>query len=238
MSVRRRALLLLLPLLLRPAPAVGGTPPPAAEPAFCAPDTFLAHEIAPAGTEEIERLRVFRLGAVVLAGMAIGHSDADAVARLAAGSGATAAERYCTWYVNQGNRQAGRLFRQAYVPNPRYLTPDEAAEIYGDLFGPALAEGPGRLWWCLEEKGYFAVGCNGQKHRGPTAFGMVLAALGCSPEHAAEIVNRIWGLNDIPEESRLAAIRRAHEIGARRAELRARLQRLLSEPETPKPERP
>ena len=67
------------------------------------------------------------------------------------------------------------------------------------------------------------------KHRGPTAFGMVLAALGCSPEHAAEIVNRLWGLNDIPAENRLAAIRRAYDSGARQPELRARLQRQLPE---------
>jgi hypothetical protein len=56
---------------------------------------------------------------------------------------------------------------------------------------------------------------------------MVLAALGCEPEHAAEIVNHLWGLNDVPAASRLAAIRRAYEIGARQPELRARLQRLL-----------
>ena len=229
--MRRGALpLLLVPLLLRAAVASGEGLPAGAEPEFCVPDTFLAHEIAAPAPPGVVRLRAFRLGAGVLAGMAIGDSDAAAVARLAEGSGLTAADRYCTWYVNRGNRGAGRLFRQIYLPNPSSLRADEAAQVYGDLFGPALAEGPDGLWRCLEEKGFLAVGCNGQKHRGPTAFGMVLAALGCMPEHAAEIVNRLWGLNDVPEQNRLAAIRRGYDIGARNPELRARLQRLLNKP--------
>jgi len=228
--VRRAALLLLLPLLLRAAAASGAGLPETGEPAFCVPDTFLAHEIAAAAPSGVVRLHAFRLGAGVLAGMAIGESDAAAIARLAEGSGPAAADRYCTWYVNRGNREAERLFRQIYLPNPSSLRADEAAEVYGELFGPALTEGPDGLWQCLDEKGFLAVGCNGQKHRGPTAFGMVLAALGCAPEHAAEIVNRLWGLNDVPEQNRLAAIRRGYDIGARNPELRARLQRLLTKP--------
>ena len=232
-SGRRGALLVLLSLVLRAVPAPGQGLPPVAEPAFCAPETFLAHEIAGAGDAGIERLRAFRLGGVVLAGMAVGDSDAAAVARLAEGHGATAADRYCTWYVNRGNREAERLFRQIYLPNPSSLRADEAAQVYGELFGPALTEGPDGLWQCLDEKGFLAVGCNGQKHRGPTAFGMILAALGCTPEHAAEIVNNLWGLNDVPVATRLAAIRRGYEIGARNPELRARLQRLLADPKQP-----
>ena len=229
-SGRRGALLVLLSLVLRAVPAPGQGLPPVAEPAFCAPETFLAHEIAGAGDAGIERLRAFRLGGVVLAGMAVGDSDAAAVARLAEGHGATAADRYCTWYVNRGNHKAELLFRQIYLPNPRHLSPEDAAEAFGDLFGPALGAGPDGLWRCVEERGFLALGCNGQKHRGPTAFGMVLAALGCSPEHAAGIVNRLWGLNDIPAENRLAAIRRAYDIGARQPDQRDRLQRLLTKP--------
>ena len=232
--MRRGALsLLLVPLLLRAAVASGEGLPEAAEPAFCVPDTFLAHEIAAAAPSGVVRLHAFRLGAGVLAGMAIGDSDAAAVARLAEGSGLTGADRYCTWYVNRGNRGAERLFRQIYLPNPSSLRADEAAEVYGELFGPALTEGPDGLWQCLDEKGFLAVGCNGQKHRGPTAFGMILAALGCTPEHAAEIVNNLWGLNDVPAATRLAVIRRGHEIGARNPELRARFQRLLADPKQP-----
>ncbi|HEY6001015.1 MAG TPA: hypothetical protein VI078_17160 [bacterium] len=228
-SLRRRALLGLLSLLLGAAPAFGESAPApaAAEPAFCVPGTFLAHEVPGLAVAGVSRLRVFRLGPAVLAGMAIGDSDAAAVARLAEGHGATSADRYCTWYVNKGNREAAKLFRHVYLPNPRHLGPRKAADEYGELFGPALGPGPDAVWGCLEQRHYVAVGCNGQQHRGPTAFGMVLAALGCEPEHAAEIVNHLWGLNGVPEANRLAAIRRAYEIGASQPDLRARLQRLF-----------
>jgi hypothetical protein len=216
-------------LFLWAGPTFAGNLPAPAEPSFCVPDAFLAHETAEPGTVGIKRLRIFRFGGVVLAGMAIGESDVATVARLAENRGLTAADRFCTWYVNRGNFDAERLFHQVYLPNPSSLSPTDAAEVYGELFGASLGEGTDGVWSCLREKGFLAVGCNGQLHRGPTAFGMVLAALGCAPENAAEIVNRLWGLNGVPAESRLAAIRRAHELGARQPELRAGLQRLLAD---------
>jgi len=202
---------------------------PTAEPAFCSPDVFLAHEVTEAGADGVQRLHSYRLGAVVLAGMAIGYSEASAVARLAAAHGATSEERFCTWYVNDGNAEAERLFRHVYLPNPAFLSPDKAANIFGTRLGPYFTEERGSVWWCIEERGFVAVGCNGQKHRGPTAFGMLLASLGCSPEHAAEIVNHVWGLNVVPAASRLAAIRRAYDLGALQPALRSRLQQRLSE---------
>ena len=207
------------------------------EPAFCSPDVFLAHEITEEGADGVKRLHSYRLGAVVLAGMAVGYSEAPAVARLAAAHGATSEDRFCTWYVNEGNTEAEQLFRHVYLPNPAFLSPDKAADIYGNRLGPSFAEERGSVWWCIEERGFVAVGCNGQHHRGPTAFGMVLASLGCSPEHAAEIVNHIWGLSYVPAASRLAAIRRAYDLGALQPALRSRLQqRLLESPSSaPRP---
>lgn len=221
---------LLLALLLTAAPTPAETLPAPAEPAFCVPDVFLALEVPGEHAAGIAKLHAFRLGGALLAGMAIGESDARAVARLAAGHGATAEERSCTWYVNKGNAEAEQRFRQIYLPNPTSLSPEEAAEQFGQLLAPAFADGSESFWWCLEEKGFLAVGCNGQMHRGPTAFGMVLAALGCSAEHAAEIVNRVWGLNGVPPATRLAAIRQAGELGAGRPEVRSRVVRRLSEP--------
>jgi hypothetical protein len=221
---------LLLPLLLAAVPAQGGTQP-AGEPPFCVPDVFIKQEIAAEDAGAITRLHAYRLGSVVLAGMAIGESEAAAVADLAADHGAAADELFCTWYVNRGNAAAEKRFHHVYVPNPSSLSPDQAAVQYGELLGPAFAEGKGSIWWCLEEKGYLAVGCNGQKHRGPTVFGMVLAALGCSPENAAEIVNRVWGLNGVPPANRLAPIRQAYDLGAERFGLHPRMrERLLGSP--------
>ena len=217
----------LLPLLLATVPAQAGTQP-AGEPPFCVPDVFIKQEIAEEDAGAIKRLHAYRLGSVVLAGMAIGESEAADVADLAADHGLAADERFCTWYVNRGNAAAEKRFSHVYVPNPSSLSADEAARQYGELLGPAFAEGKGSVWWCLEEKGYLALGCNGQKHRGPTVFGMVLAALGCSPENAAEIVNRIWGLNGVPPAHRLAPIRKAYDLGAERSGLHPRLRERLS----------
>ena len=228
-GLRSRVPALLL-LLLAAVPANAGPLPPSGEPPFCVPDVFMKQEIPEEDSGAIKRLRAYRLGSVVLAGMAIGESDAASVAELAAGHEVTADERFCTWYVNRGNAAAEQRFHQVYLPNPSSLSPDNAARRYGELLGPAFAEGKGSIWWCLEEKGYLAVGCNGQKHRGPTVFGMVLAALGCSPENAAEIVNRIWGLNGVPPANRLAPIRQAYDLGAERAGLHPRLRERLSGP--------
>jgi len=220
--------LLALPLLTI-SPTHAEMLPSPVEPSFCAPDVFLTHEIPEEGAEGIKRLHAYRLGAVVLAGMAIGESDAGSVSRLAERHGVTSEERFCTWYVNKGNAEAEQRFRQIYLPNPSSLSPDEAAGRYGEQLGPAFAEGRASIWWCLEEKGFLAVGCNGQLHRGPTVFGMVLAALGCSAEHAAEIVNRIWGLNGVPPATRFAAIKRASDLGFRPPGLGSKLREQLSD---------
>lgn len=221
---------LLLLLLLTSSPTHAEVLQTSAEPTFCMPDVFLRQEAAQDDAGGIKRLHVYRLGDVVLAGMAIGESEASSVARFATAWGVTQEDRFCTWYVNRGNVEAERSFWQIYLPNPASLSAEEAAERYGELFGPTFAGGTGGIWWCLEEKGFLAVGCNGQLHRGPTVFGMVLAALGCSAEHAAEIVNRIWGLNGVPPDVRLAAIRRGCDLGARRPELRSQMQKRLTAP--------
>jgi len=221
---------LLLPLLLTSSPMQAEVLQTSAEPTFCVPDVFLKLEIPQNDAEGIKRLHMYRLGETVLAGMAIGESEASSVARLAAALGVTQEDHFCTWYVNRGNVEAERSFWQIYLPSPSSLSAEEAAGQYGELFGPAFAEGTGSIWWCLEEKGFLAVGCNGQLHRGPTVFGMVLAALGCSPEHAAEIVNRIWGLNGVPPDVRLAAIRRGYDLGSSRPELRSEIQKRLTDP--------
>lgn len=223
-----KAAMLLMLLLSTPAHAEGLQPP--VEPYFCDPAVFVQQEIVPKDGGGIKRLHAYRLGGVVLSGMAIGASEAGAVESFAGTQGATPQERFCTWYVNKGNTEAERTFRHIYLPDPSSLSPEEAAERYAQLLAPAFAEERGSIWWCLEQQGFIAVGCNGQLHRGPTVFGMVLAALGCSAENAAEIVNRIWGLNGVPPATRLAAIKQGAEAGARSAALRSRVQRRLSAP--------
>jgi hypothetical protein len=186
------------------------------EPGYCDPAAFSKYEIAnPAqGLDGLERLRAYRLGNVVLAGLAVGHSRDYAVRELAKRYAPGAApDKYCTWYINKGNHEAERTFDHHYVPNPKGLNertgpPAFMSELEGSFDHDATS-----FVACAEKYGYIAEGCNGQRHRGPTLFGMILAYSGCTPEHSAEIANAIWGLNDVAPEVRLAIIRAAYELG-------------------------
>jgi hypothetical protein len=223
---------LALALLLAAAGVVRADPaPPTPEPTFCKPDTFFRHEIRPSDDTGLDRLRMFRIGDAVFAGMAIGTSESRAVARLASEHGAGKADRLCTWYVNRGMTEAEQLFHHSYLSHPTSQPLSAAIAEYSSFLKSAIAPGRDGLLECLADTGYVAVGCNGQLHRGPTVFGMVLAYAGCTPAHALEIVNRIWGANGIPPGTRREIFRASHTLGAEQPAARERiLRRLLEAP--------
>ncbi|HLE00069.1 MAG TPA: hypothetical protein VJB59_07410 [Bdellovibrionota bacterium] len=196
----------------------------AEEPAFCDPDRFMSFEETPV-VRGIDRLRVFRIGRLTLAGMAIGASEASDVIGLAETYSVTADDHYCTWYVNKGNKEAEAEFNFRYVSNPLYSSPSRAAKEFMGTLDSSFKGGPGvpSFWSCAINQGYIAMGCNGQMHRGPSVFGMILAFSGCSSEHALTIANRIWGLNGVLPEVRLAIIQAARDFGDSRPDLRAKL---------------
>ncbi len=203
---------------------LAGGPATADEPAFCDPEKFLSLEETPV-VAGIDRLRVFRIGRLRLAGMAVGASEASDVIGLAETYSVTADDHYCTWYVNKGNKEAEAEFNFHYVSNPLYSTPGRAAKEFMGTLGSSFKGGPGipSFWSCAVNSGYIAMGCNAQMHRGPSVFGMILAFSGCSSEHALSIVNRIWGLNGVLPEVRLAIIQAARDFGDSRPDLRAKL---------------
>jgi hypothetical protein len=200
----------------------------ASEPAYCTPTEFFKHEVSNQYSK-VKRLRTFKLGETTLAGLAVGNSKAADVIQMSEGLGkTTSGDNYCIWYFNEGDGEAERIFSHKYVPNPRTLSEQESYNVYLETLGAEFGTNALSFVSCIEKYNFVGMGCNGQKHRGPTVFGMLLAYSGCTPEHAAEIVNTIWSLNGVPAKNRLAAIRAGYDRGNEEPEARQTLQDKLS----------
>lgn len=128
------------------------------------------------------------------------------------------AEKSCTWYHNEGE-EAQDFFRHFYVVNPKKMNKpsgeyEDFAGTFTSLFDPSSERFQVSAYiHCLKNYRFVSLGCNGQKHRGPTVFAMILAYAGCDPKKMADFVNQVWGLNGVREESRLNLVRRAYEMG-------------------------
>lgn len=184
------------------------------EPAYCNPATFSKYEINYPGNKP-KRIHAYKIGRVVLAGMAVGGSDATDVANVSLEySNATPETKYCTWYYNDGNSAAEKMFTWKDLPKPTGSNYTEMADKFEALMGSHFDADAVNYVSCAVEHGYVAVGCNGQMHRGPSVFAMILAYGGCTPQHATEIVNALWGNNGIKTEMRIALATRASEFAA------------------------
>lgn len=194
------------------------------EPAYCTPSEFFKHEISNT-YKKVKRLRTFKLGDATIAGLAVGNSKAADIIKMAEGLGKTnAADNYCIWYLNEGDGEAERTFSHVYVPNPRTLSEKESYDVYLEKLGAEFGAKALSFVSCIEKYNFVGMGCNGQKHRGPTVFGMLLAYSGCTPEHSAEIVNTLWDLNGVPAKNRLSAIRAGYDRGNEEPQGRQSLQ--------------
>jgi len=181
------------------------------EPAFCKPEHFSHYEIRSPG-EQPKRLRLFSIGKVVLAGMAVGDSELDDVEDLAYQySNATAAEGRCTWYLGKYNSEARKAFNNRPLPIPHGLLGTDAffARKFDKTMSSSFHDDPTSFLSCAREEGYIGVGCEGQRHRGPSVFAMILSYAGCSPESSTKIVNSIWGTNGVRPSTRRAIARKA-----------------------------
>lgn len=198
----------------------------ASEPAYCDPETFFKNEIqTQAG---IWRHHTFRFGDVILLGGAIGYSNPFKVTGFAENnSTATSAEKYCTWYYNEGNDFASTLFNHHYVSNPQKVTEVTGPEEYREVLKDQFAKANMSFLSCLENHKYLAMGCNGQMHRGPTVFGMLLSFSGCSSKNSLTIVNKLWGANGVKPEVRQAIIEEGFSLGNDDPQARLRMQKVL-----------
>jgi hypothetical protein len=198
------------------------------EPSYCSVAAFKSHEVSYSDSS-LKRLHVYELGKVHLAGLGIGTSSYKAIEKMVkAYSDNGKAQKYCTFYFNQGNIFAAHVFDHHPLPNPGSQSVEKTEKIYGDEFSEIMSE-PNNFVSCAKS-GSVVLGCNSQKHRGPTMFGMLLAFSGCEPQHAADIVNEVWGLNGVPAENRLAAIEQASALAAINPDLSSELQSLFELP--------
>lgn len=200
----------------------------AAEPKFCDPNTFSKYEknIQRAG---LERLHVYKIGKLTLAGLAVGDSDTSAVEQLAADlADVPRSEKSCTWYFNKGEKDAEAAFNHRYVPGPYFwVSQSKLVKAYSSVLNTSFDQDPINMVGCATKYNYVAMGCNGQKHRGPTGVAMFLAFAGCSPKNATKIVKQIWGSNNVPSEHREAIATKAYELGSQRPKARSQLQQLM-----------
>lgn len=200
-----------------------------AEPSYCAPSVFLKKEIKH-NNNKLLRGRIFQLGETKVMGVAVGNSDARDLVNFAyAQSTAKAEDKFCTWYYNEGNKEAEAWFTHRYVPNPIWLTASSAAKKFGGVLRDEFAHAIPSFLSCAQNHKYIAMGCDGQKHRGPSVFGMMLAFSGCSPENAAAIVNTLWGLNNVSKTTRLSIITEGKRFGDLDPEGRRQLQQAFGE---------
>ncbi|MGK5086112.1 hypothetical protein WDW86_01005 [Bdellovibrionota bacterium FG-2] len=200
-----------------------GAEPVGTEPTYCNLETFKKAEIK-SPVKNLKRARIFRLGETVLAGMAIGESRAtDVITLEKAFSKADYTWYYCSWYLNKGNSEAEKDFAHYYIPHPMSVDPTKAPEIYMSTLESSFAQDDVSFLSCIEQQHYLAMGCNGQMHRGPTVFGMLLAFSGCTPDHAEDIVDDLWGLNGVTRSVRLSIISKAFDLGNAQPEARTRI---------------
>lgn len=198
----------------------------ASEPAYCEPENFFKKEFDP--HENIWRDHAFKFGDVVLLGGAIGYSNSRKVAEFAEeNSTASETEKYCTWYYNEGNDNAAGMFNHHYVSHPKKLTTVTGPKEYGAVLKDQFAKSKNSFLSCLEKHKFLAMGCNGQMHRGPTVFGMLLGFSGCSSKNALTIVNKLWGKNGVKPEVRQAIIEEGYKLGNEDPKARLRMQKAL-----------
>ncbi len=198
----------------------------AQEPEWCDPKSFdrYLHYANPA-----ERTYAFKIGQITLVGLPIGRLGVDPVVEYAQrfSRGARASEGYCTWYMNDSDPEAARTFLHSPLPAPASIVSWRLRDQFIAVLEEGVRHHPRGFISCLARRKYMALGCDQMKHRGPTAFAMILAFSGCKAGNASRIANSYWGLNWVPSWVRRGIVDEAYERGAELPRERARLQKLF-----------
>lgn len=133
--------------------------------------------------------------------------------------------KYCTWYFNSGdvdgdNLNARELFHWLPVKdNPIWHWSVEEFLPIRDALPEMVA--------AAEKWGYLAFGCDGNKHRGPSVFAMLLCLAGCSPKEATKVANKLYGANFVLPFVRARIAKLGWDLGNSQPELRSRLRILM-----------
>jgi hypothetical protein len=205
----------------------------AAEPSYCDPDKFASLGINPPlaynEIKHIKKLKMFEVGQVVLAGMAVGKSNTTEMENLAESYSTKISDNnYCTWFFDgSSNPSATKAFISHPIANPFSLTVASAPSEFMDAVQSSFFQDESSFITCAKKYKYIAMGCTQMQHRGPTVFGMLLAFSGCTAAHSAEIANSAFGLNGLSAALRLAVIQAAYDYGNESPDQRAELASLL-----------
>lgn len=197
--------------------------PVAAEPPYCNPKTFFLFQTPEKESALLYHQFRIKIGQVSIHGLGVGMSSASQLKSQAEEFQIPASKKSCTWYFNNfhsfWDERARTEFNWHYVDRNAKVAPANKtiAEATGDLYlekiGPSFSSLPNNFLDCMNEERYLALGCAGMNHRGPGVFAMLLSYLGCSPKNAVEIVNQVWGANEIPFENRLEIAKRGATLG-------------------------
>ncbi len=201
------------------------------EPAYCAPATFRGLEVAyPARAgADLDALKVFQVGSVTVAGLGVGKASTEDVKKLAQYYAPDLApeDKYCTFYFNDGDKGARSAFNWYNLPKPSGSNYEKKKRKYSEILAPIFDEANPSFLSCAEKRHFLAMGCDGMKHRGPTAFAMFLAYAGCSAENAVAIVDGVWGTNGIKSEMRRQLASWAIDLRKSHADEAVRLRKLF-----------
>ena len=208
-----------------PSATPSATPSPSptlvGEPAFCTPSTFYTTEYA-VDEDGLDKAHAFQLGSLKLVGLAVGSSSKTALQNLAqTESNAAGSDKWCTWYMNDGESGHTKMFNWQYLSYPDGdIAP--MVDKYERDFGKILLQTPNSFLACGERHRYIAFGCDGMSHRGPSAMAMFLGFLGCTPQHSREIAVHYWGRNGIKDSMREAMAARGKLMGDANPQARQR----------------
>jgi hypothetical protein len=196
-----------------------------AEPRFCDPAKIQEYERGN-NIPYLKRIHVYQFGKLTLAGLAVGNSDYRYVQSLAKQYGVQDAKS-CTWYFNTGNDDAAAAFNHIPLPRP-WLRAPSIAKKYEEKLDGAFDRLPGNMLECAREEGFIAMGCDGMKHRGPSVFAALLAYAGCTPEHAMQIANKVWGTNLVAKSTRQAIAAVGETYARENPEAAAELRKIMT----------
>src|SRR4051812_46767936 len=88
----------------------------ATEPTWCNPNTFDQYRIY---SKVDDRIHVFKIGKLTLAGMPVGTMEVDDVIDVAFKfSKSDEEDKYCTWYLHKTNPEAAENFHHTPLPAP------------------------------------------------------------------------------------------------------------------------
>ncbi|MEI8345922.1 MAG: hypothetical protein WCG27_00535 [Pseudomonadota bacterium] len=196
-----------------------------AQPSFCDKEKFLKSEIMPPAKDpKIHRLHVFKRTQAILAGLAIGESEVSSTKNLPnVFSVKVDDQKYCTFYFNKHNFEAAKTFHHNYLHHPKGGPDLKYAKEWEENLAGSYSE----MATCLSNSKYLALGCDGQRHRGPTVFAALLAYAGCEPASAVDIAVTLWGDNDVDRKLRELIAAQAKARGDKNPEIRAMLQKAL-----------